>query len=113
MQVFRTIQYFTRFLAQAKRDQAQHLVLKPLKKEILDSATKFDSLSRAAMVTRKILRFGKLIEVFRTIRAGIKNISNGTIENVPKEVCRLLAELGLGFFFFFDHIEFLQYVRVC
>ena len=65
------------------------------------------------MVTRKILRFGKLIEIFKTLKNGIKSIQNGEVENIPKEVFRLLSELGLGFFFFFDHIEFLQYVTIC
>lgn len=62
------------------------------------------------MITRKILRFGKLVEGWMIIKDGIGNIRNGTVESVPREVFRLLSEFCLCLFFFFDHIEFIQYV---
>jgi len=71
-------------------------------------------------LTRKVLRFGKLLQLQESIFKKMGIISKGKIseESLDKNEClywlitKLLAEIGLSIFFFFDHIVYLNKIKL-
>ena len=51
----------------------------PVKEELLNSATRLDKLGAAMGMTRKMLRFGREIDLIRGIKQTIEDIASGQI----------------------------------
>ena len=57
-------------------------------------------------MTRKLLRFGRVIDLTLQIKETLTAIQNGEIKNVPRGVVKILSTLSLALYFLFDHILF-------
>lgn len=60
MQLCRVVQYATRFLAAHKREKAQ---FQPVKEDLIGGAVKLEALGASMAMTRKLLRFGRVIDL--------------------------------------------------
>ena len=57
-------------------------------------------------MTRKVLRFGRQIDLLLQVKKTIEDIRDGTLPNVPKGIAKILSQICLCLFFLFDHVLF-------